>query len=129
MGLSIFDEQKPANDHWTIDAAYGTATYLSNTDSRGPSRYDQIWVANSDTIPHVVGLSFMQSSVACRLGGVSVPAGAGWGATPAIELLSSILGALNTGIVVSPNELVGVNVDVTMLGASECRFSFFAGSL
>jgi hypothetical protein len=129
MGLQIFNETYPVNITRAIVAASGIAPLDSNNSGVGACRIDQVWAANNDVIDHVVGLHYYQGGSNFRIGGVNVPAGAGFGATTGIELISAIMGLLNTGIVLQSADSLGVNVDVVMTGTSRITLVMFGGQL
>ena len=129
MGLSFFDEQRPVQQVNKIDAAVGTALVVAWNEEPFPSRVDWIIVANSDVIPHVVDVWYNKSSYGVLVGSVSVPAGAGYGGSPSIDLLAAMMAVPFTGLLFDNNGSLSYSVEVAVTAAFTVTLLTIGGDL
>ena len=59
---------------------------------------DYVWVSNSDSIDHVIGLGFDDGTNMYPIATANVPAGSGFGTLPPIEMIGHVPSLANTGI-------------------------------
>lgn len=99
MAHQIFDviHRQPASA--SMDSSYVANTLVQMSDNQiVDSLQEFLWVSNSDTIAHTVRVVDASISPAGIIGSASIPAGAGHGATNAVDLVALLLGATNNGI-------------------------------
>lgn len=104
LGLQIFDEKRPRNASLTIeDTDSGDWQQLMAPDFGTWVRVDGITITSTDTVARVVSFSLGQPVTGETswglIGSVSVPAGAGDGTVPPLDVLPLILPAGLSGIV------------------------------
>lgn len=104
MPLQQFDERVVnVTNFWFDD----TATPLlpgSMGLAIGPDqRFDVIMAANNDTINHIVGFTFVANLTRGVIGSVTVPAGAGYGAVPPVDVLAAMLPTAQPFLLVESN--------------------------
>ena len=81
-----------------LDATLGTATIPIWNVNQQRCQVQEIYLANTDAIDHVVDLLVSDGGSPLFMGSVLVPAGSGTGTTPTVGMLNSIQGAGNGGI-------------------------------
>ena len=112
MGLSVYDEHTRIWEGTTFDVSNGTATSHILTMSWEPGRIDQILLTSSDAIAHICSFTaVVQVGSTVLLGSVNLPAGTGYGGTPALDALPLLVGA-GVGIVITGGDALDMNLDV-----------------
>lgn len=69
-----------------------------------------LFVSNSDSIPHTVILANAGFAPPGQYGSISVPAGAGQGAVPSVDMVLAILGTGNQGLPIPATYFLTVQV-------------------
>ena len=92
MPLGQFDEKTPFLDSERFESTDTPGTYKQVFDVQAPAmlRIDMIQVFNSDTVSHTVVISGNNSDQ-LTYAAATVPAGAGYGTTPPVDLLGLAL--------------------------------------
>ncbi len=91
------------------------------------SRVDSVVLQNTDTIDHVVDIATGHASVTVGLCSVNVPAGAGTGTTPPVELFQAL--ALNNVpcIYLNSAEVLRISLAVAMQAGKQLNVSASGG--
>jgi hypothetical protein len=129
MGLSQFDERVAVTNGVELLLANGLTTVPVMVGSGAGSHIDLLLAANSDAIDHVVIIYTDASSVPTPIGSVNVPAGAGWTALSAVDLLAAIVPPYQTGLMVQPTVGLYVSVVPAMVGAAALDVTCFFGQV
>lgn len=104
MPLQEFDEQVPVNlicvfnDAWNPAIGFLFAFPIART-----QRWDLVLGSNCDAVDHDVSVHVYDEQDAYRkpVGSVTIPAGAGYGAVPPVDVLGQLLAATGRGLVLA----------------------------
>lgn len=129
MPLQQFDERAIVwQSHQFTDVATPGAWVTTAGAVVGDYRLDTLQAVNDDTIDHIVGVDWINGNGTTLAGSVTVPAGAGIGAVPPVDLLAAILPAGlhymylinsgNVGLAVMEAINTGKHVTITGQGGS-----------
>ncbi len=129
MGLQNFDESSPVAEANSFIAADGTTGKPITTTTGLRVRVDVIIAANTDTIAHVITLSYFDGTARVILGSVSIPAGQGTAGTPGLDILAPCLPASITGIVIVPNGYIQAGLAVAVTGANVVQLLTLGGTV
>lgn len=127
MGLSQFDETVPRVSQLVLNSGNGTTPATVWDWGTDVARVDAAFVSNNDVIPHVVDLILNNGSVATLLGSASVPAGAGYGGAPAVDVVAAVLVSALNGLPLGIGDFLQVGVEVAITAAFEVHVSMFGG--
>lgn len=100
MSLQIFDERVPELFPLVFDDSNSPGTLQLTPNDKLFRRVDSILVTNNDTIDHEIQLRLNNGTAATWLGSVLVPAGQGFGGTPALDLMAGAFPASQVGIAI-----------------------------
>jgi hypothetical protein len=129
MPLDQFSERVPFLLTFQFTDVTGDGSWQSmNTGNTDVQRVDVMQASNSDTIDHDLWLDVYGSEAASVFGSVTIPAGAGYGAVPPVDLFAALLPAADHFVIlvngnvpvgrVVPNINTGKDVTVTIYGGS-----------
>jgi hypothetical protein len=118
MSFQVFDEHTLVNYLTRIANAQGTTPVAVATAPQPGLRIDAIIAGNDDSIDHVVEFGIDNGAQAHYLGSVVVPAGAGQGGVPAVDVLAALQVGTLGAVLVAPDIEVVARVPVAMQGAS-----------
>jgi len=110
--LQVYAENWPVVEVQKLDHSFTPGSVLVSQVSRQSQRIDQIFIVNDDTIDHDVDLAFYDYTTYFVLGRATVPAGAGIMPNAPFELITSVLGVNQTGVVLDSNFTLQVYVYV-----------------
>src|SRR6266581_6119863 len=128
MGLSQFDEQLAIVGVGIINAATGTARIAAAAFQGRQHRVDSVFCTNTDVIAHVVRLWMNKGGVFALLGSETIPAGAGTGGAPSIDLLASCLPVGEAGLVLDNTCELDVSVEVAVTLTNEVDVTLQGGN-
>ena len=129
MGLSQFDEQLAIVGVGIINAATGTGRIAAAPFQGRQHRVDAVYCTNTDVIAHNVRLWLNRGGVFGLLGSENVPAGAGTGGSPSIDLIATCLPASQTGLVLDNTCELDVSVEVAVTLTYEVDVIVQAGNV
>jgi hypothetical protein len=112
MSTSQFNETRPIVQQviLDVDIAEGEESVLDwGSDN---FRIDAMVATSTEPIDHVLTV-ILHSSLDTPLGSVNIPAGAGHGAVPAVDVLGGLPSILRNGWAMTPAESVHVALEVT----------------
>lgn len=100
MSFTTFDERIAESYETFFDTAYvpGTSTVIINDGQA--RRFDAIYLGNADVVDHVVGLSISNGTIDLPCASIVVPAGAGVGGVPPIDIVALQANANLLGFVI-----------------------------
>ncbi len=125
MSLGVYDERNPTAQVAFLDSTNGVAFKEILAANPRNFRVDNILVASTSVVDKVVILA-LGATEAYRMPAVIVPAGAGDGVVPAVDLIAA-LGTLGQGaLVLAVNRALDVRVTVAM-GAGETLYLTILG--
>jgi hypothetical protein len=128
VSLQQFDERNPVQVGVGIVAANTTTDVAIISAAALDTRIDSVLATNTDTIPHVVGLRVGIGGGAYSLGTVSVPAGAGTGGAPTVDVLASGFPTTQVGFILKNGNTLSGHVEVTMVGGSYVHLVAIGGT-
>src|SRR5260370_22008797 len=118
MSNQQFAETTPSVAGQTFVAADTTAVKtLYQPQSAIGGRVDSILCTNSDVIDHYVAVYLNTPSATTRIGSVKVPAGAGFGAVPSVDLVSGLPVTNVLGLLIRATGLVALSMEVAVTAA------------
>lgn len=129
MGLSTFEERVPFYQATAFTSADTTVAKQAAKLTTSPVRIDSILATNTDTIPHVIRLTLVVSSVNYLIGSVSVPAGAGTLGTPSVDALAGSLPVTQAGIVLDPLNSINAAMEVAVAATFAVTLVALGGSV
>lgn len=91
-------------------------------------RFDVMIASNTDTIDHNLNLRYSSGGNFVYLGTVKVPAGAGQGLVPAVDVIGSLAGALVGGIVIGGSDGLSMRVEETITSPDRVSVLMWGGS-
>lgn len=98
MGVDTFSETFPAFEYVSFTDSDGTGEkYIPNTGYPVPARWDTILATSTDTVDKLLVCS-TAGGLPNALGSVTIPAGAGNGTVPSVDVLAALLPAGVSGI-------------------------------
>ncbi len=119
MGLTQFDEQLAIVGVGIINAATGTARIAAAPFQARQHRVDAVYCTNTDVIAHVVRLWMNKGGVFGLIGSETIPAGAGTGGAPSIDLLATCLPVGEVGLLLDSSCELDVSVEVAVTLSNE----------
>lgn len=117
MGNAIYDEKSPITGSVTFILPEGTTMKGVGPANYDPWRVDAIAVSNTDSIDHVLDVGWFDNytvGALSRLASVVVPAGAGDGTTPPLDVLAALAGPYINGIILAATLGIGFTLAVAM---------------
>lgn len=99
MPLTRYAESYPVYARIALTNALGTQAVQSTPSVEVPHRFDMVLAISTSVTDHDVRLEAYVAAVGYILGTVSVPAGAGYGVVPAVDLVAALIAAPNDGVV------------------------------
>jgi hypothetical protein len=118
MGVQLFNEQFPVLYGLQLANGDGTAVTLFTASLLQFQRIDHILASNSDAIPHVVNITALVNGNEQRVASASVPAGAGYGGAPPVDLFVAGVPAGFDGIPLASNVHLSAQLEISMTGAT-----------
>lgn len=130
MPLQQFDERLALAVAVVMTSAYvaGTSTDLVPI-SPQTSRVDALQGINTDTVIHTGEILLNNGSTYVSIGGFSLPAGAGVGATPPVDLLAAILPSAMHYITFPGTYKLAVALDAAPAAGKTCTVVALGGQL
>lgn len=122
MGAQVFNENQPFAAGIQLANANGTTPQAYVSGPSVPLRWDHLLVTNTDTVDHEVQLimdDFVSDEVICA---ATVPAGAGSGATPAVDLIAEALPSTIDGLIQPVTATFKVAVVVVITAGKHLNF-------
>jgi hypothetical protein len=101
VGFSIFDERVAIQPAATFESADGVINETIIQGSRNGVRLDSLQATNSDAIDHELGFQLNASGYAVEMGTVNIPAGAGFGGVPPVDIMAAIAPTQIGGIIIT----------------------------
>jgi hypothetical protein len=112
-GLAQFNEIAPYGTNVVLSNASGTSEVTLVSSNVARLRIDAIVCTNTDTVAHVldIKLQYVASHV---IGSVTIPAGAGYGAVPSIEVVQALNLPNVPGFILPATCFINVQLEVTL---------------
>ena len=130
MGTQQFNESYPVFAGLSLDSTYVANTQTAiGVQANYPSRWDTLQAANDDTITHTVTVYLFDNPTYFPLGEVDVPAGAGNGTTPTVDLIQPFLPTTMHGFAVPTYYQLAVSVGEAITAGKHIYFSATGGQL
>jgi hypothetical protein len=127
VGISTFDGQQSIIGSVILAAGSGTTPgYIWNTTYQR-ARMDHIWITSTATGAHVLGIYYRAGSTNYRIAGINVPAGAGDGTVPSVDVVQGVP-QLVDGLQINGSSVVYIGCDVALTGGETITLTG-AGSL
>ena len=114
MGMSVYDEYLPRVSSVTIQDSDGTTPKVMAIGLAKGTRIDAILVSSTSIAPRVFNL-LLGNGGGPSLTSVSIPAGAGFGATPPVDVLSLVPGYMSGGIILPYGEFLSAGLELALL--------------
>lgn len=129
MGIQQYDESAPLVGMAQIVNADGTGVVTLDTSTTARRRYDSILVTSTAVADHKLTIWTYVGAFGNKLGVVNIPAGAGSGAVPGVEVIAGLALGNVGAIVLPPVTDLKAKLEVT-LGAGELMYiTLLGGSL
>lgn len=128
-GTAIFNEQFPISFAHEFLAADGTTEVGVYVQGSYGCRYDTAYCRNEDVIDHDVVLVFQSGTGGTARLTVLVPAGAGVGAVPPVEMFSKLFGAQQSGQAFAQADSFAIGMAVAVTAAFTVRVWLSGGQL
>lgn len=129
MGLSVFDENLPLCAQLVRTITQTTVAQSLLPVANQPRRIDNIIIASTDTIDHIVDLYVVQSAVTTLLGSFNVPAGSGYLGVPAVDAIAKLVPTLAGGLVLPGLATLTVDTPVQVTISDLVAFTVLGGWL
>lgn len=118
MGNTTYDAKSPVAATISLDDGIGTTdSGFAGPASYGPWRIDLLLASNDDSVDHVLKLGTYDSYSGANYTyqfSVTVPAGAGYGAVEAFDILAAINTVASGGLIFAPARGLSLKLAVAM---------------
>lgn len=118
MGVQLFNEAFPVLYGLQLANGDGTTVTLLTQSLLQFQRIDHILASNNDTIPHVLNITAFVNANEQRVASASVPAGAGYGGIPPVDVIATGAPASLDGIPLAANVHLSAQLEIAMVGGS-----------
>lgn len=112
QGFQAFNELVAISGSLEINSGGGTALQYLQPSQQLTVRYDALWGLNSEVIDHVINFGIDQGYGYRQYGSCTIPAGAGFTGSPAIDLIPLITPVNNQGLVIGAGVAFQASLDV-----------------
>lgn len=127
MGLSIYDEKLPFTQYAEILPGSGTNFVQCWTTAKGQIRIDALRVWSLSAAAHYVRVALQNASGYMELGDFEVPAGAGHGALPQVDLVEELAPVAIGAFVLGPTDILNVKCPVALDEGEAIGLSILGG--
>jgi hypothetical protein len=127
LGKQVFDENYGFNAQAEITSGSGTGTINLIANVPTDVRIEQITATNSDSIDHVLDVLVNIGGSYKQLGSVNVPAAAGYGLTPNVDVLAAILKGNYTSMLLIAYNNMGVASEDVVTSPETMVVTLFGG--
>jgi len=115
MPYQQFDETRPYLVNNTFDHAASAGIPLAlGWNTAGVSRLDAWAISSTDTIDHVIDVGVYTSGIIIQMATITIPAGAGQGTVPVVDVLAAIWGTALHYIMSAGNNDYAIQLDVVV---------------
>lgn len=134
MGNSIYDERAVLNGRWSYADTYADAWALqSGANSNVPYRVDSIIACSTSIAAQIldVGIAFdgQTPGPLFRIGSALIPAGAGDGTVPVVDVLLAVLPPGVVGLVLQAGQFIVSHLQATPGSGELVIVNWFGGEL
>lgn len=129
MSLGQFNENHAIQTTQFFFVSDGTSQKGVSSQQSFDTRYDQCLCMNAGLIDHVVNIGFQLGPPNINIISVNVPAGAGLGGVPPVDLLLNFGTTLQPGLVVPSGSQLAVNLEVAVVADNDVLMTFLGGTL
>lgn len=112
MGFAVYDEHILQQPYSVLANADGTGIKTFYQAPTPGARVDSLWAVSDDTVDHTVNLVVQANGDNIFLPDVLIPAGAGHGAVPAVELITASVSPLMGCILLFEQFQLAINLPV-----------------
>jgi hypothetical protein len=126
MGLTTYDESFPFLGVNVLNNASGTTPVAVVNAQPQKVRLDKMRATSTCAAPYVLGIFLRTSGVSYRIGGISIPAGAGDGTVPTVDVLAGMLTPID-GLTLSNAWGIYAGVDTTITAPGTITLSTYGG--
>jgi len=127
MGLTVYDERIPYASYLQLVPADTTTWKVLHGTLPSSLRADMIKVRSGSATEAIVHLAIYTSGSYAELGSVPIPAVAGHGGDPGVNLLASVLDTPLDGLAVAAGIQLAVSVETTLDTGEFLDFTLVGG--
>jgi len=127
MPFGVFNEYQAKGIIHMLNAASATAEETFFGPQNAVYRLDTLQAVNSDSIDHAVYINWDNGTGHFLFGSALVPARSGYNGVKPVDLLASILGGANAGLVIPSQMGLYCGVEVAITGAETVVISAIGG--
>jgi len=128
-GIQAFNEVYPVNVSCFLTNAMGTTPQAFNSAIYTKFRLDAIVASSSDTVDRVLVLELYDGLFYYPLGSVNVPAGAGQGTVPVVDVIAALPTNVQKSVVQADSYFLQARVTVAVTAAKQLNVIGIGGSL
>jgi hypothetical protein len=128
-GTQSFGEVYPLNAFGTLNDSIGTTPQVVASPAPPSYRMDQFYWSSTDAIDHVVHFGWFDGSTFFEIFNFTLPALAGQGSVPAVDMFALAPASLATGFAAASFTALAIQLEVPLTSTTTISYSWFGGQL